>query len=240
MISQPLNIKLLSIQVGTPKTLGTPDAEDLHDKLWTTGFFKEPVSGPVQVSVTNLAGDAQADLKNHGGVDKAVCCYPKDHWPYWESDLGFKLPQGAFGENFTISGCEEKDVCIGDIFQCGTAMFQLSQPRQPCWKLARRWRIKDLAARVGRTGKTGWYFRVLQEGVVESDSELVLIQRPCPVFTVAYANEIMHKRRADWNAAAGLASCSLLSESWKNTLATRASKREIASSNARLSGGVNN
>lgn len=236
MPTSTLTIRLLSIQVGMPRTYGTHDAKDVNDRMWTTGFFKEPVSGCVKVSMTNLAGDGQADLKNHGGVDKAVCCYSKDHWSYWENDLGLQLPNGAFGENFTVSGCDEEEVCIGDVFECGSAMFQLSQPRQPCWKLARRWRIKELAAKVERTGKTGWYFRVLQEGVVESDSELVLTKRPCPEFTVASANEIMHKRKQDWHAAERLASCFLLSESWRKTLATRARKKEVASSAARLTG----
>jgi len=231
-------MKLLSIQVGIPRTLGTPDAEDLNDRMWTTGFFKEPVSGPVEVSITNLHGDGQADPVNHGGVDKAVCCYSKDHWPFWENDLGFHLPHGAFGENFTVSNGNENEVCIGDIFNCGTAIFQLSQPRQPCWKLSRRWMIRDLAARVEETGRTGWYFRVLQAGVVESNSELVLTQRPYPGFTVAHANEIMHKRRQDWNAADRLSSCPLLSESWKNTLAARVRRREVAGSEVRLDGEI--
>lgn len=231
-------IKLLSIQVGTPKTFGVADAKDLNDRLWTTGFFKTPISGSIQVSESNLEGDGQADLKNHGGVDKAVCCYPKDHWPQWENDLDMRLPNGAFGENFTTLGADENDVCIGDIFECGTALFQISQPRQPCWKLARRWKIKDLAAKVERTGRTGWYFRVVRAGRVEPGSELVLTERLFPEITVAYANEVMHKSKNDWAAAHRLASCPLLSESWKRTLSARAEKREIASSEPRLNGAM--
>jgi MOSC domain-containing protein YiiM len=236
MITPTLKMSLLSIQVGLPRTLGSSNSLDINDRMWTTGFFKEAIHGPVEVSKFNLHGDGQADLEHHGGVDKAVCCYPHVHWPFWESDLGFPLPLGAFGENFTVSDCDETDVCIGDIFTCGTAIFQLSQPRQPCWKLARRWRIKDLAARVEQTGRTGWYFRVLQEGVVEPASEMILVERLCPEFTVARANEVMHKCKKDWNAAARLASCSLLSESWKRTLSYRARLQEVASSEIRLSG----
>lgn len=231
-----LTIRLLTIQVGMPRTLGSPGAQGMMDRMWTTGFFKESICGPVEVLSTRIQGDGQADLKNHGGMDKAVCCYPKDHWPFWEEELGFTLPHGAFGENFTLSGCGEEDICIGDILTCGSAIFQVSQPRQPCWKLARRWSIPDLAARVERTGKTGWYFRVLQQGMVAPDSDLVLTDRPYPGFTVAHANEIMHQRKQDWIAAQDLASCSLLSESWRKTLANRVQQRMDASPQDRLSG----
>ncbi len=231
-----LKMTLLSIQVGTPKSYGAVDAKELDDRLWTTGFFKAPISGPIRVSETNLEGDAQADLKNHGGVDKAVCCYPKDHWPHWENDLNISLPNGAFGENFTTLGADENQVCIGDLFECGTAVFQISQPRQPCWKLARRWRIKDLAAKVERTGKTGWYFRIIRAGHIEAGSQLVLAERPFPEMTVAYANEVMHQLKHDFAAARRLASCPLLSESWKTTLSARAEKGKVESSDARLKG----
>ncbi|HWH70544.1 MAG TPA: MOSC domain-containing protein, partial [Candidatus Sulfotelmatobacter sp.] len=133
-------MRLVSIQVGKPVTLGQADAANPDDRSWTTGFFKASVTGPVYVGKTNLEGDGQADLKNHGGVDKAICAYSKDHWAYWETEFSLHLANGAFGENFTIEGATERDVCIGDIYRCGGALLQVSQPRQPCWKLARRWR----------------------------------------------------------------------------------------------------
>ena len=229
-------MKLLTIQVGKPRTFGTAHAANPDDREWTTGFYKEPVTGPVLVLRTNLAGDGQADLRNHGGPDKAICAYPGDHLPFWKSELGLELPHGAFGENFTTEGATEADVCIGDIFRCGTALLQISQPRQPCWKLARRWRIKDLAARVERTGRTGWYFRVLEEGVEEPGSEFVFLERPHPEWSVDAANEVMHHQKTDWEAARRLAACAALSESWKSTLSRRVATQTIASTAARLSG----
>jgi MOSC domain-containing protein YiiM len=131
-------IKLLSIQVGLPKAVGGSDPAS----EWTTGFFKEPVSGPIWVGTTNLAGDGQGDLRVHGGADKAINLYPFEHYAYWLNELEIqKLSKGAFGENLTTTGAVEADVCIGDIFEIGGAtggLVQISQPRQPCWKLSRR------------------------------------------------------------------------------------------------------
>src|ERR1700686_4067031 len=111
---------LSSIQIGKPASYGSEDAADPHDKPWTTGFFKAPVEGPVWVGTTNLEGDGQADLENHGGVDKAVLAYSADHYPRWRRELGMPdLPYGAFGENFTITGLSEESVHVGDIYGIG-------------------------------------------------------------------------------------------------------------------------
>src|ERR1700685_2866964 len=132
---------LSSIQIGKPASYGYADAVDSHDKLWTTGFFKTPVEGPVFAGMTNLDGDGQADLVNHGGVDKAVLAYSADHYPNWRRAVGMAdMPHGAFDENLAIAGLGEESVCIGDVFGIGAVRFEVSQPRQPCWKLARRWR----------------------------------------------------------------------------------------------------
>src|SRR5688572_910438 len=122
-----------------PRTHGRAGADDPMDKEWTTGFYKEPVAGAVWLGATNLVGDGQADLVNHGGRDKAVNVYPADHFWNWETELGIpNLSGGAFGENFTTVRALETDVCIGDVYEIGGAVVQISQPRQPCWKLARR------------------------------------------------------------------------------------------------------
>ena len=189
------------------------------DRPWVTGFFKSPVTEPVWLGRTGLAGDGQADSKNHGGPDKAVLAYAADHYPLWHAELNRSdLSYGAFGENFTIAGLSEETVCIGDVFAVGPVRVQVSQPRQPCWKIARRWRIKDLTARVLSTGRTGWYFRVLVEGYVQPGLPVVLIERPFPRWTVARASEIMRHRRDDPAAAAELAACPLLSVSWRRSL----------------------
>jgi MOSC domain-containing protein YiiM len=232
-----LKATLLSIQVGMPHTVGQRDAADPMDQLWTTGFFKHVIAGPVWLGSLNLNGDGQADLQNHGGPEKAVNVYPSEHYSYWEQTLGLtNLPSGAFGENFTTRGILESDVCIGDVFEIGDALVQVSQPRQPCWKLARRWRMKDLALRVQDTGRTGWYFRVMREGLVQPATTLTLIERPFPEWTVATANTVMHHRTEDREAARSLQACRLLSERWRATLSKRVASAVVGNSTARLFG----
>ena len=213
---------IISIQVGKPRIFGVENASDPLDKPWLTGFLKAPVEGKVWLDRCNLFGDGQADLKNHGGHEKAVLAYSVDHYPDWRIELNHReLPYGAFGENFTIEGLAEKSVCIGDTYVAGDVRLQVSQPRQPCWKISRRWQIKDLAERVQSTGRTGWYFRVLKEGFVERGLHMVLLERPFPQWTVARANEIMQHRYKDRYVAAELASCFLLSSNWRVILSTK-------------------
>ncbi len=216
---------LVSIQIGLPAEHGSAGAADPMDRPWTTGFFKRPAVEPLFLRKTNLDGDGQADLVNHGGSDKAVCCYPALHYDGWRIELGLpEMPFGAFGENFTINGLAEADVCIGDVYRLGAVLVQVSQPRQPCWKLARRWRVKDFALRVQQSGRTGWYFRVLAEGVVAPGMPLSLVERPAPQWTVERANMVMHHEKSDRALAAELASVASLSMSWKQTLTNRAEK----------------
>ena len=135
--------------------------------------------GRVFVGRTNLVGDGQADLENHGGIDKAVLAYSADHYPKWRRELSLPdMPYGAFGENLTISGLSEESVCIGDTLRIGTVTFEVSQPRQPCWKLARRWRMHELTGLVVRNGRSGWYLRVLEEGWIEASMPVMLIGPP--------------------------------------------------------------
>src|SRR6202142_702801 len=170
---------LCSIQIGIPRGYGFEGATDAHDKQWTTGFFKTPIEGPVFAGATNLAGDSKADLENHGGVDKAVLAYSADPYPRWREELPMPgMPYGAFGENLTISGFSEESVCIGDIFRIGKVIFEVSQPRQPCWKLARRWRMHHLTGLVVRNGRSGWYLRVQEQGWIEAQMPVELIGRP--------------------------------------------------------------
>jgi MOSC domain-containing protein YiiM len=189
------------------------------------------------LSKTNLDGDGQADLKNHGGADKAVCVYAHEHYAHWQRQFGLaEVPCGSFGENFTTSGLLESEICIGDTFAVGAlgaggemqpvgegqqVIVQVSQARQPCWKLARRWQVADMVEQVQNTGYTGWYFRVLQEGIVQPGDPLALLDRPYPRWTLAETNRVMHHDKEDWETIAALMQCPLLSASWRNTLRRR-------------------
>ncbi len=229
--------RLASIQVGRPRTWGEEGAADPMDRPWETGFVKGPVDGPVMLRRTNLDGDGQADTVHHGGPDKAVCCYPAAHYPDWRAETGLaELGFGGFGENFTVEGMAEPDACLGDVWRVGEALVQVSQPRQPCWKIARRWRIKTLTLQVQQAGRTGWYVRVLEEGAVAAGSPITLVERPHPDWSVARANRVMHHDKADLDAAAALAALPALAASWRDQLRGRVDERQGPDPSARLEG----
>lgn len=216
-------MKLLSIQVGTPQRL-EPVEGDTSKKGWTTSFFKQPVDGPVAVARLGLDGDEVTEKRVHGGPDKAVCVYASEHWPYWRDRLDEPaFGEAAFGENFSIQGLTEPNVAIGDVWRIGSAAFQVSQPRQPCWKLARRWKTKQLTLWVQQNGYTGWYLRVLEEGeVAPGDAIAVEPHTDGPRrWTIADANAVMFDGQYDAEATAELAAFEPLANSWKRQLTKR-------------------
>jgi MOSC domain-containing protein YiiM len=216
---------LASIQAGEPRSYGLEGAVNPHDQPWTTGFFKIPVEGRILAGAGGLAGDGQADLKNHGGVDKAILAYSADHYPNWRSELRMpEMPHGAFGENLTIASWSEESVCIGDRLRVGETLFEVSQPRQPCWKLARRWRMHELTALVIRNGHTGWYLRVLEPGWIEAGMSAVLLERVNPEWTIARANHILHHCKNDLALTLELADVPCLANAWVSELRERAER----------------
>lgn len=208
--------QIVSIQTGKIRKYETPQP-------WTTATFKEVVNGPVRLGWEGLEGDQQADRRYHGGKDKAVLAYSHDHYALWDAEGVFAepLPAGAFGENLLVAGMKEQDVCVGDTYRLGTARVQVSQPRQPCSKQARRWGVKDLVVQMIRKERAGWYLRVLEEGVVTAGDQLVLESRPHPEWTVAAANRVYHVDKEDLAAAARLLACAELAEAWKKDLRAR-------------------
>ncbi|MBV9547846.1 MAG: MOSC domain-containing protein [Chloroflexi bacterium] len=196
-----------------------PGAADPLERPWRTGYYKSPVAGPVWLGLTNLRGDGQADRKNHGGRDKAVLGYAASHYPDWRAELEMpELAYGAFGENFTITFLDEGNVCLGDVYALGAARLEVSQPRQPCQNITRRWRRPGLMERVRDSGRHGWYLRVLVEGEVEAGQPFELLERPCPEWSIARVFKAMRRRSQDRQEAARLARVAALSESWRQTL----------------------
>lgn len=214
---------------GKVKKLGDPNGSSPMDKPWESGMFKKEREEKIWLGKTGLAGDEVADLKNHGGPEKAVFAYPAIHYGYWKETL--QLPEigmGGMGENLAVRFMDEGNVCIGDTYEFGEAVIQVSQPRQPCWKPARRYRILDFALKIQQSGKTGWYFRVLKEGFVQGGTGLKLVERPYPEWTIARSNEVMHVKKNDLKLAEQLLSCELLAPNWKRTLMKRLSGEESA------------
>ncbi len=208
-----LDSRIVSIQVGLPAEYG---ADSLSSKSWETGIFKYPVEGRIFLDTLNLTGDGQQDLKNHGGTFRAVLAYTAEHYPIWNEELERQLPYGAFGENFTVTGYDEDTVCIGDIVAVGDVRLQIAQPRMPCWKLARRWEIKDLTARVNIKAWGGWYHRVLQTGCVAVGDKYELIERPYPNLSIKRLYNLMEERETDVDAYTQLAGMfEILTPSWR-------------------------
>jgi len=216
--------KLLSIQTGMPTSYPANAESPLGSKPWTTGFFKAPTSQIVSIGLEGIDGDGQADSVNHGGPDKAICVYASEHFSYWRVFLKNDLMDaGGFGENFTTEGIDESQICIGDRFQIGSAIVEVSQPRQPCWKLARRWDCKALTPEVQRTGKTGWYLRVIQPGEARAGETFqpVADGPASSEWTIAAANKVMYEPETPKKRIQELVSVAALSESWKEQLSKR-------------------
>ncbi|HEX2217673.1 MAG TPA: MOSC domain-containing protein [Gemmatimonadales bacterium] len=208
-------MRLVSVQVGTPRTVGIPNAEDRMERAFTSAIWKSPVAGPVHAGPLGLTGDAVAETDVHGGLDQAVLMYSAAHYPLWMAELGRDLRPGAFGENLTVEGLDEDTVCIGDVLEVERVRFEVSHPRSPCSTLARRHQIPDMIAIVRENGRSGWYLRVLIEGPVEAGQPIRLLDRPNSGWTIRRAAGAMLQRHRRPAEAAELARCRGLSEEWR-------------------------
>lgn len=163
-------MKILSVNIGIPREV------PFQGEVVTTGIFKDPVEGRVNLRTLNLDGDRQADLTVHGGKDKAVYSYPVEHYEFWRRELPYTaLPWGMFGENFTTEGLLEDIVNIGDQFQIGSAKLIATQPRMPCYKLGVKFGRMDIIKRFLASRRTGIYFKVSQEGDVGAQDPIELV-----------------------------------------------------------------
>jgi MOSC domain-containing protein YiiM len=215
-------VKLLSLNVGLPREVLW------HGRSVTTGIFKDPVSGRVPLRKLDLDGDAQADLTAHGGIDKAVYCYPFAHYAYWKKELpGRDLPMGSFGENFTAEFPPEDSVHLGDHFSIGSAQVVVTQPRLPCYKLGIRFESDDMVKRFLLSGRTGFYFSVLREGEVAAGDEFNLVSRDANAVPVSEITRLYIAKRFGDDDLAFLRRAlqvPALPESWKSYFRARLQK----------------
>ncbi len=208
-----------SIQVGRVEELVIPTKSlSGQERVVSSAIHKVPVSGSVNATSTGFDGDQQADLRVHGGIDKAVLVYSSDHFPFWSARVGREIVAGSFGENLTVSGIDETTVCIGDQFLIGTALMEISQPRQPCFKLSAFWKENQMIKWVRETGFTGWYARVIEPGRLVAGDVLQLRARPNPMWTIARANQMMFGQTVDAVAMAELYLLPELATAWKKDL----------------------
>ncbi|MBL8811021.1 MAG: MOSC domain-containing protein [Planctomycetaceae bacterium] len=226
--------RVVSIQTGRSRCFS---AESDVSKQWSSAIIKDPVDGAVTVGTTGLHGDEQSDLVHHGGSDKALLAYSFSHYAFWKArypELDFQ--PGGFGENLTVSGIDESTCCVGDIFEVGNCLFDVSQPRQPCWKLSRRWGIPNLAQQVQHERRTGWYLRVLRTGDLASGETMILRERPNPDFPIVRALDIMYAKPRNSADDLLLSKLPQLSESWKRSLTLRATQNSGINDAERLTG----
>ncbi len=208
-----------SIQIGQIQSGGDPDSRAAENRFWTSAFDKRPVPSRVTIGPLGIEGDEVADKVHHGGPDKAILCYAGRHYASWRDahpDLDFG--PGGFGENLTIDEADESEVCIGDRFDTDHCRLEVSQPRQPCWKISRRWATKTLTKEVAQSGRTGWYVRVLQGGVLAVGETMRLSDRPHPNWTIARANDLLFGRDRDPAAIEELKGLAVLANAWKADL----------------------
>ena len=217
----PMTLK--SVSISMPK-------EVPHDgKTVTTGIFKERVEGRVMLRRLNLEGDGQADLWGHGGAFRAVYAYSHENYDYWARELGrddFAI--GQFGENFTVEGMLDDEVCVGDVFRIGDALVEVSQPRIPCYKLALKMGIEGFQNRFLESGRVGFYFRVLEEGEVGAGDEVVLVKRDSSGMTVREISDLLYFDKENLEATRQALHIPALSHGWKGSFAKRLAKAETS------------
>jgi len=209
-------MRLMSLNVARPRLAL------YRDQTVSTGIFKQPVFGPVRLRSLNLDGDRQADLAVHGGRFKAVYAYPSEHYDFWREQLpGTQLPLGMFGENFTTEGLFERDLHIGDRLQIGTAAIVVRQPRIPCYKLALKFHRNDILERFLRSGRSGFYFSVEQEGVVEAGNSFEFLSREPQAITISEINVLFAEDQYDRTLMERALATPALPEDWRDYLRKR-------------------
>lgn len=202
-----------------------------------SGIDKRPLAGPWIITATGLVGDAQADLKVHGGPEKAIHHYPREHYAAWQAEIGphpLLAQGGAFGENLSTFGCTEASIAIGDTLRFGSAVLQVSQGRQPCWKLNARFGRTDMAFAVQKTGRAGWYYRVLEPGQAEPGDALHLVDRPHADWPLTRLTRLLYRDTMALDELAEMAELPILAEGWRKLARRRIEAGRIEDWSGRL------
>jgi MOSC domain-containing protein YiiM len=205
-------------------------------RVHQTAFVKEPVEGPVLLGPLGLEGD-EHHYPDHGGPDQALLVYSVEHYPFWQREFGLDpAPVGAFGENLTVTGLTEAEVCIGDTFRIGEAVAQVTSPRAPCYKIGARFEQRQLPVRMQETCRTGYLLRVVTGGLLRARDTMQIVSRPADAVTVAEAARVRSRDRDDWEAVARLIARPELAAGMRATLAARLASRDPESDALRLFG----
>lgn len=207
-----------------------------------SGIDKRAVAPGVRLEITHegILGDVQGDRRNHGGPDKAIHQYPREHYPWWRERFPARSTRfaraPAFGENLSSEGWTEADVCIGDQIAWGTARLEVSQGRQPCWRIGAWNEEPQLPREVQHSGRSGWYYRVLVPGFARPEDPLQRIERPHPEWTLTCIQRLLYEETMDLDGLADMAALSALAESWRQLATRRLTHRRVEDWESRLSG----
>ncbi len=207
---------VVSLQVGKIRTI---QDDTMKEGQWSTGSYKEPVSNIRDVTFDGIQGDEVSDTVNHGGEHKAIFANSLLNYPKWEEYLGVdNLIFGALAENLTLDKIAEEDVCIGDIHKIGTTTLEVSQPREPCWKISKKHNNKTFTKHIYDTGRTGWYYRVLEEGQMKKDDKVEFLRRIDNPINILKANEILRDPASALDMANYLVQLDVLGEPFRKSL----------------------
>lgn len=227
-----MTIAIDTIYAGTLRPLGSQGAR--------SGILKVPAPPPWRIGTNGLEGDSQGDLRHHGGPEKALHQYAREHYATWLGEdptlAGILDAAPAFGENLSTFGMLEETVCIGDVYRIGGVLLQVSQGRQPCWRLNVRFAQPLMATRVQSTGRTGWYYRVLEAGLIVPGERLTPIDRPRPNWPITRALSLLYHRTLDFDELDAMAAIPELAPSWRNLASRRISSRVVENWKQRLGG----
>ena len=208
--------RIAELRLGRIQPFGPKQAPSAIDK--------QPVVGPVMARAMGLDGDQQGDPNHHGGIDKAIHAYPRAHYPVWAAELPQRaalFTPGGFGENLVVEDVTEADLCLGDHWRVGGALLEVSQTRQPCWKLNLRFDTPDMSRRVQDSGRSGWYFRVVQAGEITAGDVAALEARPHPGWTLARVSHLLYHDRLNHAALTDFLALPSLPDRWRRLAEAR-------------------
>lgn len=217
--------------------LRTGRAEPYGPKGELSAINKQPTDRSLLATADGLEDDEQGDRRHHGGLDKALHAYAVVHYETWARELpdaADRFAPGAFGENLVVDGVTEHDLCLGDHFQIGSALVELSQSRQPCWKLNLRFNLSDMARQVQATGRTGWYFRVLKPGVIAAGANAHLIARPNAEWSLTRVWRLLYYDVLDCDALGAFLRVQGLPERWRRLAERRLASGQVEDWNLRI------
>ncbi len=218
-----MKIEIKHIYCGKSKQIN-----DGKRETYASSYKKEALNkNSYELDVNGFKDDTQSDGESHGGVDKAVCVYSLDNYQYLNEKYDLSLPACTFGENFSIVGADDSHVCIGDQFACGEIIFEVSQPRQPCWKISSITGIKKLTALIVKEYKTGFYLRVLQSGSIKPTDKMELISRKYPKLTIEFVNKSAFNAKKNQENLKEIIACDKLASVYKSDLEKRYKDKEV-------------